>query len=257
MAKKYTTEEERITALREQKKKWYQANKEKVAEWYQKNKEKIAEYRKVNKEKIAEYRKANKDKISARMAEYYQANKERIAEKKAEYDATPIGRAAYLLRGYIRKDKKYKRGECTLTAQWIVDNIFTKPCHYCGETDWRKIGCDRIYNYKPHTMDNVVPCCTKCNRKRGRKEYNKFVEIMSLNEGKKEDVCISQSGVQVCSKFTSRSSKESISGNGSGIPNPQTRKNLHKARMAFLRPQTYRRRDRTTSNKVQSSPSGS
>lgn len=99
---------------------------------------------------------ASKEKIAARIAEYYQVNKEEVAVQKAEYRATPIGRAVNLLSGYRQSDKKHNRGECTLTPQWIVDNIFNKPCHYCGESDWHKIGCDRIDNSKPHTEDNVV-----------------------------------------------------------------------------------------------------
>lgn len=158
----------------------YQANRERIAAQQ-------AEYRRANKDKIAEqqaeYYQANKEEIAVKKAEYRKANKERIASQKAEYYATPMGRATHLFGGYKRLDKKYNRGECTLTAQWIVDNIFSKPCHYCGETDWRKIGCDRIDNSKPHTENNVIPCCTECNAKRGTKEYNKFVELMQ-NEGK-------------------------------------------------------------------------
>lgn len=175
MTKKYTTEEERKAARREQNKKYYQANKDKIAvqksEYYQANKEMISEYK-------AEYRKVNKERIAEHKAEYYQTNKEKVLERQAEYSATPIGRAIYLLGGYRRKDKKYNRGECTLTPQWIVENIFSKPCHYCGESDWRKIGCDRIDNSKPHTEDNVVPCCGECNLKRQKMDYNKFVDIV-------------------------------------------------------------------------------
>lgn len=206
MVKKYTTEEERKAAHKEAKKKWYQANKERIsenyqankeriaaqkAEWYQKNKERIAEhqseYYQANRDKIvaqkAEYYQANKEEIAVKKAEYYQVNKERKAEYNAEYYATLIGRAVNLLNAYNREDKKYNRGKGNLTAKWIVDNIFSKPCHYCGESDWSKIGCDRIDNSKPHTEDNVVPCCAECNVKRGTKEYNKFVELMQ-NEGK-------------------------------------------------------------------------
>lgn len=153
------TKEER----REYNRKYRQAHKEKIAaqkaeynrKYYQSNKEKKAEYN-------AEYRKTNKDKI---------------AEYQTGYYATPMGRAIYLLRDYRRNDKMHNRGEGDITAKWIVDNIFSNPCHYCGESDWHKLGCDRIYNDKPHTMDNVVPCCAECNAKRGTKEYNKFVEL--------------------------------------------------------------------------------
>ena len=55
-----------------------------------------------------------------------------------------------------------------IDKNWIVDNGFTE-CIYCGETDWRKLGLDRINNSKPHTEDNVVPCCRRCNIIRGNR----------------------------------------------------------------------------------------
>ena len=84
---------------------------------------------------------------------------------KLPYNKTPKGRAVYLLNRYKSSDKEHNRGESDLTSQWIVENIFSKPCAHCGETDWRKIGCNRLDNSKPHTMDNVEPCCGECNRK--------------------------------------------------------------------------------------------
>ena len=89
-----------------------------------------------------------------------------------------LSRAIALTNAYKQKDKMYNRGECTLTAQWIIENIFTKPCHYCGVEGWDIIGCDRIDNDKPHTLDNVVPCCEECNIKRGRKTYDEFLQEM-------------------------------------------------------------------------------
>ena len=50
-----------------------------------------------------------------------------------------------------------------MTAQWIVENIFSQPCAHCGENNWEKIGCNRLDNDKPHTKDNVEPCCKECN----------------------------------------------------------------------------------------------
>lgn len=109
-----------------------------------------------------------------------QNSKKRWRENNPEYDVqynkTKNGRANKLITAYKISDKKYNRGECTLTTEWIVDNIFSKPCHYCGETDWTKIGCDRIDNSKPHIPDNCVPCCKRCNEKRGTKSYNDFLK---------------------------------------------------------------------------------
>ena len=119
--------------------------------------------------------KAHKDKYAGYFAKHYKENKNNILEYQAEYFKTPMGRAQYLVQNYKRNDKKYNRGECTLTAQWVVDNIFPKPCHYCGETGWEIMGCDRIDNSLPHTHDNVVPCCRECNLKRQKKDYESYL----------------------------------------------------------------------------------
>lgn len=136
----------------------------------------------------------NPEEVKEYKHQYYLINKKNIDEKTRDYRKkyyqnywiknkdtikklknTPIVKAYYLMYNYKNADNKNNRGECTLTPEWIVDNIFTKPCHWCGETDWTKLGCDRIDNSKPHTPDNVVPCCYKCNKKRGRKDYEEFL----------------------------------------------------------------------------------
>lgn len=124
----------------------------------------------MNKEDRKEYNK-----------QYYAAKKEKVLEQQKEYRNTPIGRASYLLYNYNYKDKKYNRGKGDLTAQWIADNILSKPCVHCGETDWRKIGCNRIDNDLPHTKDNVEPCCLECNHKLEGKELAKQVYQYSLD----------------------------------------------------------------------------
>ena len=96
---------------------------------------------------------------------YYQTHKKRLREIQNEYSNTPIGRAYNLVGCYNAYDKRYNKEKGDLTAEWVVENIFSKPCVHCGESDWRKIGCNRIDNSKPHTKDNVEPCCKKCNLK--------------------------------------------------------------------------------------------
>lgn len=131
-----------------------------------------------NRERCAKWRAEHKKEISDYYAKWRAAHKDEKAEYQAEYNAeykkTPMGRASNLVSNYQKEDKKYNRGECTLTAKWIIDNIFPMSCHYCGATCWEIMGCDRIDNSLPHTPENVVPCCTECNRKRGRKTYEEF-----------------------------------------------------------------------------------
>lgn len=99
--------------------------------------------------------------------QYYDSHKKQILEQQCEYTKnyrkTKMGRAVMLVNNYRRHDRKHNRGEGNLTPEWVVDNIFSKPCVHCGETDWAKIGCNRIDDSKPHTMDNVEPCCFHCN----------------------------------------------------------------------------------------------
>lgn len=90
--------------------------------------------------------------------------KEWMKEYRKKYINTPKGRASNLISAYNRADKLANRGKGDLTAQWIVENIFSKPCK-CGKSGWQIIGCNRIDNSKPHTKDNVEPCCRSCNAK--------------------------------------------------------------------------------------------
>lgn len=103
-----------------------------------------------NRLKQAKWRKQHPEKNLEKVVQYNEDNPEKH-------------RAMYLVQNYKRDDKEHNRGECTLTAKWIIDNIFTKHCVHCGESDWGKLGCNRIDNDLPHTPDNVEPCCGSCN----------------------------------------------------------------------------------------------
>ncbi len=141
--KKYFTEEERKEAQREARRKHEKSEKRKLwlIQWKEKNKEKTKEY-------WRKWREAHKEK-----QKMYDDN----------YRNTKIGRATSLLKDYNRHDLEMGRGQGDLTREWIVENILSKPCAHCGQNDWKKIGCNRLDNSKPHTKDNVEPCCLKCN----------------------------------------------------------------------------------------------
>ena len=145
-----------------------QRNRERQAKWRANHKDKQHECQ-------AKWRAEHKIEINDYRAKYYAEHKSESHDYQVSYNKTPMGRARNLANNYKWNDKEANRGECTLTAKWIVDNIFTSKCHWCGETDWHKLGCDRIYNDKPHTPDNVNPCCEECNKKRGTKTYEEFL----------------------------------------------------------------------------------
>lgn len=118
---------------------------------------------------------------SIRNKKYYESHRRSINERCRKYNKTQLGRARHLLLNYNQYDRDANRGQGDLTPEWIVDNIFTKPCVHCGETDWRKIGCNRLDNSKPHTTDNVEPCCLKCNVKLNSIELSKKVFQYNLD----------------------------------------------------------------------------
>lgn len=45
-----------------------------------------------------------------------------------------------------------------------------------NERDWHKLGCDRKDNSLPHTPDNCIPCCSTCNTKKGRMNYDEYMQ---------------------------------------------------------------------------------
>lgn len=164
-------------------------NKEKhnqeVRERYNKNKEEICsarreryandeEYRNQVLERNSSYRENNQEVLAA----YRATHKEERAAYNKEYANTPRGRANSLLGSYRINDKKHNRGECTITVDWIIENIFNAGvCTYCKrEFDWTELGCDRKDNSLPHTPENCVPCCLSCNSKKGNMSYDEYMK---------------------------------------------------------------------------------
>ena len=130
--------------------------------------EKFKEYQK-------EYYKANKEKICKRVKNYKDSHKTECTNWYKEYRKTPKGRAHYLAMGYNAKDLKYRGIKGEMTSDFILKNIFTSKCVYCGESDWSKLGCDRIDNSQIHTPNNVVCCCYNCNTKRQTTPFYDFL----------------------------------------------------------------------------------
>jgi len=61
------------------------------------------------------------------------------------------------------KDAAKKRGLDFVLTEDQFATFWQQPCHYCGDSI-DTIGLDRIYNNLGYSLDNVVSCCTFCNR---------------------------------------------------------------------------------------------
>ena len=103
------------------------------------------------------------------------ANQKELSIQKSGIDNAGVKNRIY---------REYKRGaekrnlDFNLTLEEFLD-IESKPCHYCGEkptvyegnkkymqklgSPWKHNGIDRLDTNKGYTVENCVPCCSKCN----------------------------------------------------------------------------------------------
>ena len=85
-----------------------------------------------------------------------------------------------------RQNARAKNVDYTLTREQAIE-LFTSRCWYCGAEPSRTMqtkhmysgfvynGIDRMDNDRGYVADNVVPCCTECNFKKGKQSYVEFV----------------------------------------------------------------------------------
>lgn len=53
------------------------------------------------------------------------------------------------------------------------NKLIHQDCNYCGEPDAKTL--DRIDSRKGYTIDNVTPCCLKCNMMKSKWTTNEFI----------------------------------------------------------------------------------
>jgi len=56
------------------------------------------------------------------------------------------------------------------------ESFWNKSCYYCG-TDIDGIGLDRKDSGDGYNMNNIVPCCTQCNRAKTIQTTDQFIEM--------------------------------------------------------------------------------
>lgn len=151
MSRKLSDEEK---AIRKEQRKQY------LKEWIANNKDRFKEIQKKSKNKNAEKRKEYE-------TQFKETHKDWKYEWDKEYQKTIKGVANRRIQAYKRQDEKNGFGKDAIDfdSDWIIENILSKQCVYCGESDFHKLGCNRLDNSKPHTKDNVEPCCRQCNIK--------------------------------------------------------------------------------------------
>lgn len=164
--------------IKQQQKKWREENHDYMELYRQEHKEELKEHDR-------QYKTEHKEQIKEQQREYNKEHKKERNTYLKQYRSTKTGKANRLKKDYNHRDKE--RGfdiSLNVDSKWIVENIFKSACIYCGESDWTKLGADRIDNTKGHTPDNVVCCCGKCNVQKGRwYSVEEFVLIKKKEKG--------------------------------------------------------------------------
>ena len=147
--------------------------KEYHKKWYEEHKESQSTKQK-------DYYAKNKEVISIRHSEYYQTHKEETKKQVSEYLNTVSGKASKILGNCNSVDKLKGFGKPNITKEQIME-LIVQPCHWCGQTDWKKNALDRLDNSKGHNIDNVVCSCWECNKKRGIEYHSKDILQYTLD----------------------------------------------------------------------------
>lgn len=151
---------------------YYQEHKEIIKA---QNKQYKVEHKEFYQEYNKQYQEDHKVELKEYQKQYRKDNQKKFNGYTRKYHSTINGRAHRLRISYQTMDKR-KGLVCTLTSEWILEHILKSQCVYCGCSDWKELGCDRIDNSKAHTPENVVCSCWTCNNKRGLKDYHQFRE---------------------------------------------------------------------------------
>lgn len=119
----------------------------------------------------------SKEKIKARVRKWQLENKDYVAAKNKKRSRSIKGRFSEL----TRRAKRYDIS-CTIPFIKYEEIIEHKSCHYCAEAlPEAGSGLDRKDNTIGYTIENVVPCCTRCNKmKNSYLTYNEMVVIWEL-----------------------------------------------------------------------------
>ena len=131
----------------------------------------MAKVTQVNSRKCKDCSNLTKTKNCARCESckiIYNKEQQKIYRQTKNYKCNPN----YKYKIYV--SKAAERGyEFNLSFQQFM-SFWNKPCYYCND-DIKSIGIDRVNNDSGYTIDNVVPCCTTCNKMKMTMSQSNFI----------------------------------------------------------------------------------
>jgi len=104
------------------------------------------------KEYNKQYRLQNRDRLLAKKKTWQQDNKEKIKT----WHQSPIGKYKAYRDGAKKRNMEFNLTLEEFSSYWQLD------CNYCGSSI-ATIGLDRIDSSIGYNINNIVPCCSRCN----------------------------------------------------------------------------------------------
>ena len=171
---------------REYMRKWRADHPDYARQRYAKKKDELREYHHSwcieHKDEVNEYnrkyRQEHPDKIyTPKHKKYYRQY------QNMRYKTDPVYRAKIIFNTDKQRDKQKglmpDNPTDYPTREEFIEMI-QQPCIFCGETDWHKIGLDRIDSTKGHIRGNLQPCCKSCNDRKQDMSNEEFIEKYNL-----------------------------------------------------------------------------
>ena len=131
---------------------------EKTYDNFHKSKHSLGGVRSICKEcrKFEKIEYNQRDYVIEKKRDYYQKHKEEIRERLTTYYWS-------LTSQYHEYKKRAKKKKMDFEISKEDSKLFYNTnCYYCGD-DFKGMGIDRIDNNKGYVLNNVVPCCSRCN----------------------------------------------------------------------------------------------
>lgn len=132
----------------------------------------LKEYAEVHKEDLAgyqkEYAEIHKEELKQYHKEYYQRTKQSLRTRFCQLKSSASRRNIVVGIDF----EQY----CAL--------VITDECHYCGSVlPCAGSGIDRLDHTEGYILNNIVPCCWECNKRKGALEmaglcYPRTIEIL-------------------------------------------------------------------------------
>ena len=133
------------------------------------------------------HKEENREKNNAARRKWYHNHieEQRARRRRYYYTHTEVERAKerrrreHPRRCYYEYKSGAKRRKLSFNLTFKEFTTFwQQPCYYCGE-NIKTIGLDRVDNSLGYSLNNVVPCCTKCNRMKMKEDRTSFIERCS------------------------------------------------------------------------------